>query len=148
VDYVPVCPEFEVGLGGPRKAMHLEGDPASPWLVTIQMRIDHTDRLGAWARKRILELESEDLCGFIFKSKSPSSGMERVKVYNDKGMAVKSGVDLFAAGFMAHFPLLPVEEEGRLHDPELRENLIERIFALQRWRGKLETGRTMRNQGP
>lgn len=140
VDYVPVCPEVEVGLGVPREAMHLEGDPASPRLVTIQTHIDHTDRMNAWARKRVEALEAEGLCGFIFKSRSPSSGMERVKVFNDKGVAVKSGVGLFAAAFMAHFPLLPVEEEGRLQDPCLRENFIERVFALQRWRAMLARG--------
>ena len=145
VEYVPVCPECEAGFGVPREAMRLEGDPASPRLVTVQTRVDHTDRMNAWARKRVQELEAEGLCGYIFKSKSPSSGMERVKVYNDKGVAVKAGVGLFAAAFMAHFPLLPVEEEGRLQDPELRENFIERIFALQRWRDMLASGRTMRN---
>ena len=55
--------------------------------------------------------------------------MERVKVYNDKGMATKSGVGIFARIFMEHFPLVPVEEDGRLHDPVLRENFIERIFS-------------------
>ena len=145
VDYVPVCPEVEVGLGVPREAMHLSGDPASPRLVTIKTGIDHTDRMNAWAQQRVGELEREGLCGFIFKSRSPSSGMERVKVYNEKGVAVKTGVGLFAAAFMAHFPLLPVEEEGRLQDMDLRENFIERIFTLQRWRAMLESGRTLRN---
>jgi uncharacterized protein YbgA (DUF1722 family) len=77
------------------------------------------------------------LCGFIFKSKSPSSGMERVKVYSEKGMPQQSGIGLFARAFMEHFPLVPVEEEGRLHDPKLRENFIESIFALKRWRETL-----------
>jgi uncharacterized protein YbgA (DUF1722 family) len=88
----------------------------------------------SWAKRRVAELEKEDLCGFIFKSDSPSSGMERVKVYSDKGTAEKNGVGLFARAFMEHFPLIPVEEEGRLHDPELRENFIESIFTLRRWR--------------
>jgi uncharacterized protein YbgA (DUF1722 family) len=60
--------------------------------------------------------------------------MERVKVYNEKGMPVNKGVGLFARVFMEHFPLIPVEEEGRLHDPKLRENFIESIFTLKRWR--------------
>lgn len=145
VDYVPVCPEVEVGLGIPREAMHLSGDPASPRLVTVKTGIDHTDRMNAWAKQRVEQLEHEALCGFIFKSRSPSSGMERVKVYTDNGMAVKTGVGLFAAAFMAHFPLLPVEEEGRLQDLELRENFIERIFTLQRWREMLASGKTLRN---
>jgi uncharacterized protein YbgA (DUF1722 family) len=80
------------------------------------------------------ELEKEQLCGFIFKSKSPSSGMERVKIYDEHGVPAKKGVGLFARTFMEHFPLLPAEDEGRLHDPALRENFIERIFTCQRWR--------------
>jgi uncharacterized protein YbgA (DUF1722 family) len=87
-----------------------------------------------WAHRRVGELEAGDLCGFIFKSNSPSSGMERVRVYNEKGMPVKKGVGIFARAFMEHFPLVPVEEEGRLHDPKLRENFIERIFVFRRWR--------------
>ena len=134
VEYVPVCPEVECGLPIPREAMHLEGDPDSPRLVTTRTKQDMTDCMVQWARKRVVELEKEDLCGFIFKSNSPSSGMERVRVYNEKGMPVKKGIGIFAGIFMDRFPLLPAEEEGRLHDPELRENFIERIFTLKQWR--------------
>lgn len=134
VDFVPVCPEAEAGLGIPREAMRLVGDPADPRLVTIRSGIDQTERLTGWARRRVVELEAEDLCGFIFKSDSPSSGMERVKVYDSKGIPAKKGVGLFARIFMEHFPLLPVEEEGRLHDPVLRENFIESLFVWRRWR--------------
>jgi uncharacterized protein YbgA (DUF1722 family)/uncharacterized protein YbbK (DUF523 family) len=134
VEYVPVCPEVECGMPIPREAMHLEGDPESPRLITIRTKIDKTGQMTAWAEKRVVELEKDGLMGFIFKSDSPSSGMERVKVYNDKNMAIRKGVGLFARAFMEHFPLLPAEEEGRLHDPALRENFIERVFALARWR--------------
>ena len=134
VEYVPVCPEVEYGLGIPREALRLVGDPSSPRLVTTKTHHDHTDRMLQYARKRVIELSKENLCGFIFKSKSPSSGMERVKVYNEKGMPLNKGVGLFARVFMEHFPLIPVEEEGRLHDPKLRENFIESIFTLKRWR--------------
>ena len=137
VEYVPVCPEVECGLPIPRESMHLEGDPDSPRLLTTRSKQDMTDRMVQWARKRVIELEKDNLCGFIFKSDSPSSGMERVKVYNKKGMPVKRGVGMFARIFMEHFLLLPVEDEGRLHDPNLRENFIERIFALKRWREAL-----------
>jgi uncharacterized protein YbgA (DUF1722 family)/uncharacterized protein YbbK (DUF523 family) len=143
VDFVPVCPEVECGLGIPREAMRLEGDLESPRLVTIQTRKDLTDRMLAWAAQRVRQLEKEDLCGFIFKSKSPSSGMERVKIYNEKGMPVKQGVGLFARTFKTHFPLLPVEDEGRLHDPRLREHFIEGMFALKRWRETLQGKKTM-----
>jgi uncharacterized protein YbbK (DUF523 family) len=132
VDYVPVCPEVECGLGVPRESMHLEGEPENPRLVTTGSKQDRTDLLVDWARKRVVELEVENLCGFIFKSDSPSSGMEQVKVYNEKGMAVKTGIGIFARIFMEHFPLLPVEDEGRLQDLVLRENFKERIFTLKR----------------
>jgi uncharacterized protein YbgA (DUF1722 family)/uncharacterized protein YbbK (DUF523 family) len=134
VEYVPVCPEVECGFGIPRETLRLVGDPEDPRLVTSRTNVDHTDRMKAWARQRVTELAKEDLCGFIFKSDSPSSGMERVKVYNPKGMPEKKGVGMFARAFMEHFPLIPVEEDGRLHDPKLREIFIEQIFALKRWR--------------
>jgi uncharacterized protein YbgA (DUF1722 family)/uncharacterized protein YbbK (DUF523 family) len=140
VEFVPVCPEVECGLGIPREAMHLVAAPDGPRLVTVRSQVDHTERMLAWARKRVVELEQEELCGFIFKSDSPSSGMERVKIYSGKGMAAKTGVGLFALEFMQHFPLLPVEEEGRLHDPGLRENFLECLFTLKRWRDTLALG--------
>jgi uncharacterized protein YbgA (DUF1722 family)/uncharacterized protein YbbK (DUF523 family) len=147
VEFVPVCPEVECGLGVPREAMRLVGDPEAPRLMTIRTKIDLTDRLVAWARKRVGELEQEDLRGFIFKSKSPSSGMERVRVYPEtaQGSPVTRGVGMFARIFMEHFPLLPVEEEGRLHDPVLRENFIERIFVFQRWRELLAAKPNLRD---
>jgi len=140
VQWVPVCPEVECGLSVPREAMHLEGDPASPRLVTIRTRVDQTERMLSWARRRVEELAREGLCGFVFKSGSPSSGMERVRVYGSKGMPQKIGVGLFARAFMERFPLLPVEDEGRLHDPALRENFIERVFALKRYCDALGAG--------
>jgi uncharacterized protein YbgA (DUF1722 family)/uncharacterized protein YbbK (DUF523 family) len=135
-EFVPVCPEVECGLGVPREAMRLVGDPDAPRLLTVRTKVDLTERMVAWARKRVQELEQKDLHGFIFKSKSPSSGMERVRVYNEpsQGSPVTKGIGMFARIFMDHFPLLPVEEEGRLHDPVLRENFIERLFVFQRWR--------------
>ncbi|KPK28707.1 MAG: hypothetical protein AMJ61_01345 [Desulfobacterales bacterium SG8_35_2] len=133
--FVGVCPEVEAGFGIPRETLRLVGDPESPRLLTSKTRQDYTDTMLNWARTRVKELEKENLCGFIFKSKSPSSGMERVKVYTEKGFpGSNKGVGLFARAFMANFPLIPVEEEGRLHDAVLRENFIERIFALKRWR--------------
>lgn len=134
VEYVPVCPETEAGFGIPRESMRLEGDVDAPRLVTSRTGIDMTDRMVAWAQERVRQLESEDLCGFIFKSNSPSSGMERVKLFDHNRVPRKIGVGIFASIFMKHFPLLPVEEDGRLHDPMLRENFIERIFIAKRWR--------------
>ncbi|MCU0572345.1 MAG: DUF523 and DUF1722 domain-containing protein [Syntrophobacteraceae bacterium] len=134
VEYVPVCPETEAGFGIPRESMHLEGDVDSPRLVTSRTGKDMTEPMVAWANERVRQLESEELCGFIFKSNSPSSGMERVKLFDHNRVPRKVGVGIFAGIFMKHFPLLPVEEEGRLHDPMLRENFIERIFIAKRWR--------------
>lgn len=134
VTFVPVCPEVECGMSIPRESLRLVGSPENPRLITRKSGIDYTDQMVEWARKRIRRLEKEDLCGFIFKSGSPSSGMERVKVYNEKGMPLKKGVGIFAAQFKAHFPLLPVEDDGRLNDPKLREHFIELIFVFKRLR--------------
>jgi uncharacterized protein YbgA (DUF1722 family)/uncharacterized protein YbbK (DUF523 family) len=139
VQWVPVCPEMECGLPVPRESMHLEGSPESPRLITTRSRVDHTDRMLTWCSKRLKELEKDSLCGFIFRKKSPSSGMERVRVYDEEGVPRARGAGIFAMQFMQHFPLLPVEEDGRLHDHRIRENFIERIFCLMRYRELLAT---------
>ena len=140
-DYVPVCPEVECGLPVPREALRLTGDPGAPKLVTNKTGHDYTEDMQTWGRKRLTELEQEDLCGYIFKSRSPSSGMERIKVYREQdGMPVNAGVGIWARLFMEHFPLLPVEDEGRLNDPLLREHFIERVFVYARWRELVRTG--------
>lgn len=142
-EFIPVCPESECGLGIPREPMRLVGPGESPRLVTIHSKIDHTQRMQAWAQQKLDQLETENLCGFIFKKDSPSSGMTRVKVYNEKGMAEKKGVGVFAKVFMERFPRIPTEDEGRLHDPVLRENFIERIFVLNQWRALLAEPRKL-----
>ena len=135
VEYVPVCPEVECGMSVPREAMRLVGDPASPRLMTIRSGIDKTAMMNEWIARKLDELAAAGLCGFVFKSRSPSSGMAGVKVYaRQEGGAIRRGSGLFAAAFMARFPLLPVEDEGRLNDDKLRENFIERIYAFARWR--------------
>jgi uncharacterized protein YbgA (DUF1722 family)/uncharacterized protein YbbK (DUF523 family) len=144
IEFFPVCPEVECGFSIPREALRLVGDPESPRLITSYTKQDHTERMLSWCSKKVRELEDLDLYGFIFKKGSPSSGMERVKVYNDKGMPSNRGIGMFAGAFMDHFPLLPVEEEGRLHDPKLRENFIEAIFVLKRWRESLSPQPTRR----
>ena len=143
VQWVPVCPEVECGLPVPRETMRLVGDIAQPRLVTSRTGVDHTERMHTWARQRLARLESEDLCGFIFKKDSPSSGLMRVKVYNDKGMPEKKGTGIFARAFCNYFPRVPVEEDGRLHDPKLRETFIEQVFTLRRWRQTVDRGRAM-----
>jgi uncharacterized protein YbgA (DUF1722 family)/uncharacterized protein YbbK (DUF523 family) len=145
VEYVPVCPEVEMGLPTPRETLRLVEKDDGPHLVFSKSGEDVTERMLAWARKRVKSLEKEDLCGFVFKAKSPSSGMERVKLYDRNGVPNKGGVGVFARTFMEHFPLLPVEEDGRLHDPRLRENFVECLFTFKRWRDLLAKGRTAGN---
>lgn len=137
VEYVPVCPEVECGMPIPREAMRLVGDPQNPKLMTNKTGKDMTGQMRTWAARRLDELERENLCGFIFKSASPSSGMASVKVYTEQGMPSKRGVGIWAGMFMDRFPTLPVEDEGRLHDPVLREDFIERLFVHQRWQNLL-----------
>jgi uncharacterized protein YbgA (DUF1722 family)/uncharacterized protein YbbK (DUF523 family) len=134
--FLPVCPEVGSGMTIPREAMRLEGNPASPRLVTQRSRVDLTDQMMMYSRDKVAELGSEELCGFIFKKNSPSSGLYRVKVYNN-GMPTKNGRGLFAAEVVRAFPFLPVEEDGRLIDPKLRENFIERVFTYARWKAFL-----------
>ncbi len=133
VEWVMVCPEVEMGLPVPREAMRLIGNPDSPQLMTIRTQIDYTNQMLKWAEQRLIKLKEEKLCGFIFKSRSPSSGMKGVKVYSNSGIPAKTGTGIFAKTFMDKFPLLPVEDDGRLHDPAIRENFIERIFIYKRW---------------
>lgn len=140
-DFVPVCPEVECGLPIPRESMHLEGDPRSPRLITLKTKIDHTERMDRWMTQRLEELAGEDLAAFIFKTKSPSSGLRNIKVYSPEGPPVSlHGQGLFAAGFTRRFPDIPVEDEGRLCDPVLRENFVETIFVMQRWRDGVRDG--------
>jgi len=130
--FVPVCPELEVGMGVPRDTLQLEGDPAAPRMMVTKTGEDWTRRMNSWSAGKVREMDKLDLCGFLLKKNSPSCGMERVKVVPDKGRKVRKGQGLFAAALMRVHPYLPVEEEGRLNDPVLRENFIERAFAYRR----------------
>jgi len=136
-EWVPVCPEMEIGLGVPREPIRLEGDPSAPRLMARETRADLTETMEAFAARRVEELAALDLCGYILKSDSPTCGMERVKVHGPALGRPKQGVGLFARALMRRLPLLPVEEEGRLHDPRLRESFIERVFAFRRVRDLL-----------
>jgi uncharacterized protein YbgA (DUF1722 family)/uncharacterized protein YbbK (DUF523 family) len=140
--WVPVCPEVEMGLGTPRETLRLVGDPAAPRLVFGKTGGDQTAAMQGWSKTRLEQLAAEDLCGYILKSDSPSCGMERVRVYGESGMPSKTGVGIYARALMGRFPLLPVEEEGRLHDLPLRENFVERVFCYRRWRDAVSGGLT------
>ena len=132
VEFVPVCPEVEMGLGTPRETLRLVRQGTSLRMITTRTSIDHTDAMTGWASTRLDTLDHEDLSGYVLKKDSPSCGMERVKTYSDQGLPRRDGRGLFAAALMERMPLLPVEEEGRLTDPVLRENFIERVFAYRR----------------
>lgn len=134
VDWVPVCPEVEMGLSTPRDTLRLVRIGEDVRMVMPKTEEDHTLGMQAFARRRLRQLEKEDLCGYVLKKGSPSCGMERVRVFDPHGVPAKSGRGLFAEVLLAHFPNLPVEEEGRLYDPRLRENFIERVFAYRRLR--------------
>lgn len=142
-EYTAVCPEVECGLPVPREPMRLEGDPKSPRLITIGSRIDLTGKILTWSRHRLEELESEQLCGFIFKSGSPSSGMERVNVFDASGILRKTGIGIFAHEFMKHFPMMPAEDDVRLQDQDVRENFIVRAFAYRRLLDLLARGKNL-----
>jgi uncharacterized protein YbgA (DUF1722 family) len=98
-----------------------------------------------WAEQKLKELEKEELCGFIFKSRSPSSGIGGVKVYTPSGMPSQRGIGLFGKAFMNKFPVIPVIDDGRLHDQGLRENFIERVFVYKRWQGFIKKGGLIRD---
>jgi len=142
VAYVPVCPETAIGLGIPRPTIRLVGDPADPRVLGVaDPALDVTRPLREYAEGRIPSFG--DLCGFVLKKDSPSCGMERVKVYAANGQgAVRKGSGAFARVLLQRLPLLPVEEEGRLNDPVLRENFVNRIYVYRRWQQLCEQGLT------
>ena len=132
VEWVPICPEVEVGMGTPREPLQLVRVGETTRMVTISTGIDYTERMNEWARGRVEALAREDLDGYVLKSKSPSCGVWNVSVTAAAGPPALEGRGLFASVLLEHFPLLPVEEEGRLADPAVREDFIERVFACRR----------------
>jgi uncharacterized protein YbgA (DUF1722 family)/uncharacterized protein YbbK (DUF523 family) len=133
VEWVRVCPEVEVGMGVPRETLRLVRVNGDTRMMTTRTGVDYTDKMRAYAERRTKALASMGLRGYVLKKDSPSCGMERVKVF-DGGMPARSGVGTYAEVLKARLPTLPIEEEGRLADPVLRENFIERIFAYDRLR--------------
>ena len=132
VEFIPVCPEVEMGLGTPRETLRLVRRGEEVRMITTRTNIDHTDAMKAWANHRLDLLQGQDLSGYVLKKDSPSCGMARVKTYSTEEAPRRDGRGLFAAALLERMPLLPVEEEGRLSDPVLRENFIERVFAYRR----------------
>jgi uncharacterized protein YbgA (DUF1722 family)/uncharacterized protein YbbK (DUF523 family) len=140
VEWVPVCPELELGLGVPRPTLRLQRDGEDVRLLMPSTGQDHTAAVRRFAERRVSELEALDLCGYVLKKDSPSCGMERVKIYDGPGPPSRRGRGVFAAALLQRFPHLPVEEEGRLNDPQLRDNFVERVFAYRRLRSLFAQG--------
>ncbi len=134
VEWVPVCPEVEAGFGTPREAMRLVNRDGRLRLITVKTDADLTDAMEQYARRRVEQLAREDLSGYVLKKDSPSCGMERVKVYDANKVPARTGRGLFAAALRVRYPFLPIEEEGRLSDPQIRDNFVERVFAYRRLR--------------
>jgi len=133
VEFVPVCPEVEVGMGTPRESVRLVlAEDGGTHMVAPTSGTDHTVSMRRYAERRARELEELELCGYVLKKGSPSCGMERVRVYEPNGKPHRIGRGLFAEALMEQLPLLPVEEEGRLDDPRLRDNFFVRLFAYRR----------------
>jgi uncharacterized protein YbgA (DUF1722 family) len=124
----------ELGLGTPRETLRLVRISNDVRLLMPKTGADHTEAMRAYAVRRLAELAKEELSGYVLKKDSPSCGMERVRVFDAHGVPAKSGRGIFAEAILQHFPNLPIEEEGRLSDPRLRENFIERVFAYVRLR--------------
>ena len=143
VAFVPVCPEVDIGLGTPRESIRIERDGQRDRLMAPKSRVDHTASMEGYARAKCEGLTAMDLSGYILKKDSPSCGMERVRVYSGSGVAQRTGRGFFARALMERFPILPVEEEGRLNDPWLRENFLERVFSYRRVRDFFATAWTL-----
>jgi uncharacterized protein YbgA (DUF1722 family)/uncharacterized protein YbbK (DUF523 family) len=140
-ELIPFCPEVAIGLGVPRPPIRLMSGGGQVRVVGVaDPDLDVTDDLVEYGRSVAARLS--DVSGYIFKRGSPSCGMERVKIYSDKGMPVDSGAGLYAQTIMQALPLLPTEEEGRLMDPVLRENFVERVFVYHRWQSLCRSGLT------
>ena len=139
VEWVPLCPEVEIGLTTPRDNLRLVGTDASARMVVQRTGEDLTERMEGYAREKAAQLEGLELDGYVLKRASPSCGLFRVRVYHDSGVPSTGGRGLFAAALVRHLPQLPVEEEGRLMDAGIRENFIERVFGAARWRAFVAT---------
>ena len=138
-EFSAFCPEVAIGMGTPRQPIRLTGDTSNPEAVGVKTpELNVSQPLRAYGKKVAGDIH--DLCGFIFKKDSPSCGMQRVKVYNEKGMPERSGTGLFAREIMNAHPLLPVEDEGRLNDADLRENFVTRVYVFARWKALIDNG--------
>lgn len=139
-EYVSICPEVEVGMGTPRETVALYGTLEKHRMMGKKSKTDWTQKMNRYSRTRTNQLTREDLCGYIFKSKSPSCGIARVPVYSDSDKSkARHGPGIFADAFIKSFPLLPVEDEDRLSDSKIRENFIVKVFGFHRLQNLLKS---------
>ncbi len=136
VEWVPVCPEVEIGLGIPRAPLHLERQGDELRLVEQGTGRDLCTAMRRFAARCVAELARQELSGYVLKSRSPSCGMEGVEVRGAGGETAAAGRGIFAAALLEAFPELPVEEEGRLRDAVARESWLERVLACHRSRSR------------
>lgn len=139
-EWVPVCPEVGMGMSIPREPIRLVGDETAPRLLGTDTGTDYTEDMSRFAEGWLTALPDREVHGFIMMKKSPSCGMARIPVYNEKGGRVAQRDGLFTAAVRAGLPSIPLEEEGRLNDNGLRENFIERVFAYKRWCDLVDSG--------
>jgi uncharacterized protein YbbK (DUF523 family) len=128
-EFLPICPEVGAGMGVPREAVQLRGNPDFPRMIGIKSGEDWTSKVLSFSHARISRHDFSSLSGFIFKKNSPSCGMKKVCLYSDEGVTRRNGIGIFARAVMDKYPLLPVEEEERLSDIQIREKFIERVLA-------------------
>ena len=146
VDWVPVCPEAESGMGIPREAVRLVDEEGKLKMRGIKSKYDHSLSMNKWIESRTSELTRSNLHGYVFTKDSPSCGLFRVKIYGDNEQVIsRNGRGLFAGSLSSKLPHLPIEENGRLNDPRLRENFIERVFVYKRWSQLIADGRSPKN---
>ena len=142
VEWVPLCPEVEIGLGVPRESLRLVDEKKGIRLIAPRSGTDHTELMSKWAKQQVRFIADQELSGYVLKRSSPSCGLERVKVYRGTGLLHRAGRGLFAEALLDQLPNLPTEEEGRLNDPRLRENFVSQVFCYKRWQDLLKEGLT------
>jgi len=141
VHYIPVCPEVEIELGVPRNPVRVVLADSERRLMQPATETDHTDKMTNFCNEFLDSLH--DIDGFILKSRSPSCGIKEVKIYAsmEKGSAVRKGSGFFGAAVIDRFPMLPVEDEGRMLNFTIREHFLRRLFTLARFRRISKTKR-------
>ena len=142
VEYVPICPETECGLGTPREAMQLVGDPKFPKIQTIHSKVDHTKTVQAWTEKRVEELKEENLRGFIFKSKSPSCGLGNVEVTSADRVTEQNGTGLFAKIFSERFPSISVIDNDLINNHHIGRQFLNRLLPPELMRALIVSNET------